>query len=409
MAKSQDLNPLDRPREAQTSLLDDEPQLTQLDPTEKNLSFLLDAAIYHPLGQVDVPPPFRKPLLPPPQQGTSITQAFAQLESLISRCDFLGAAHFAALCLTSGIVQAIDYTSIFKLLAIRYSCLELLGQVLLAAQESKALEDLSSEFYYIITDSADREVKEVDETNILHQHIMPFSLRVQALRLQSIGFSDPRRGITALYDLGLEVREHISSPSTTPAEKYEWSERLELIGIHVINSLIELGDLDCAQRTLAQSKPPDPRRYAHWAARMILLHLRLGQISRAKDLAKSAQLDEGVANLLISVVAIADGQLEEAADLLVKYGETNDEDGLTALARQDLAVAYLYLGKIEGASKLLEGLIQDGYSFHTLTVNLATIYDLTSDRSVSLKQGLAIKLANSQNRVKAFTNADFKL
>lgn len=310
------------------------------------------------------------------------------------------------MCLTSGLVQPTDHTTIFRLLAVRYSCLELLGQILLAAQESKALEDLTSEFYYINTKMSEDEKGLSPEVKPMPTHVMPFSLRIQALRLQSIGFSDPRRGITALYDLGLEMREHLSSPYISAEEMEEYRACLKSISVHVVNSLIELGDLDCAERTLAQCQPLDEKARHVWTGRMILLLIRLGRLSKAIELANEPFMPENEKSLLQSIIMIADGKVEDAAQILGKQDSNND---LGALAKSNLAVALLYLGRIREASAVLEGLVKAGYSFQALTVNMATIYDLSTDQSKGLKQGLVSRLATSQTRTKAFTNADFKL
>lgn len=358
---------------------------------------------------MDVPVPFRKPFPGPPPPGTTTKQALNHVQSLITKGDFLGAAHLAAICLTSGLVQPTDHVSIFKLLATRYSCLELVGQLLLAAQEAKALEDLSSEFYYVVPEVTEAEVEEHDGQRPLAEHIMPFSLRVQAIRLQNIGFSDPRRGVTMLYDLGLEVREHLASPYTTAEDRAEWSKRLESLSMHVVNALIELGDLDCAQRTLAQSRPVDPKAQARWRSRMVLMLVKLGQVSQAQQyLDRMEPYDDGK-TVLSAILAVADGRVDEAARLLEDLSHTKDESDVAPLAKQNLAVALLYLGRISEAKRLLESLVEEGHSFPSLTVNLTTVFDLTSDRSRDQKVALVNKLAASQTQKRPFTNADFKL
>ena len=390
------------------NLLQDDPE-AHVDPAgDKDLSFLLDAAIFHPLSQVDVPPPLRKPFARPPPAGTNTTQALAQVDALVAQCDLLGAAHLAAICLTGGLVQPTEHNTIFKLLAIRYSCLELTSQTLLAAQEAKALEDLSSDFYYIASQVSEEELEAHNGQQPLARHVMPFPFRVQAMRLQNIGFSDPRRGITALYDLGMEVRENIASPYTTEAERQEWIMRLETLSMHVVNTLIELGDLDCAQRTLAQSKPTDPARSDRWTARMVLVLVKLGQLKQAQSYLDQL-VDEASEALFSSVIAVADGRLDAAAAFLESMAEDNAHQELASLAKQNLAVAYLYSGRIQQAAQLLEQLVSNGQSFHSLTINLATIFDLTSDKSRDQKVNLVNKLASSQPKTRTFANADFKL
>ena len=409
LIRSQDVNPFEQPNYASASLLGGEPDEKLGTASEKDLSFLLDTSIYHPLSAVDVPIPFRKPFPGPPPRGTTIRQALGQVESLIGQCDFLGAAHLSAICLTSGLVQPTDHVSIFNLLAVRYSCLELIGQLLLAAQEAKALEDLSSEFYYLIPEATDAEIEAHDGQRPLATHIMPFSLRVQAIRLQNIGFSDPRRGVTMLYDLAFEAREHVASKYTPATEQSEWNKRLESLNMHVVNALIELGDLDCARRTLAQSKPREPEAQARWASRMILLLLKLGQVSQAREHLEHLPSDNDEGTILSAILAVADGKLEDAGALLEGLARLGDESEMASLAKQNLAVALLYLGKITEAKSLLEQLVEQGHSFPTLTINLATIFDLTSDRTRDQKAALAGKIAASQTQKRAFTNADFKL
>lgn len=332
-----------------------------------------------------------------------------QLDVLVAKCDFLGAASYSATCLTSGAIQPTDHSSIFRLLATRYSCLELIGQTVLAAQEAKALEDLSSDFYYVAPTVTDATVEAHNGIRPHARHIMPFTLRVQAIRLQNIGFSDPRRGVTALYDLGLEAREQLASPYASAREREEWMKRLRSLSMHVVNALVELGDLDCAQKTLTQSKPRDHREEAQWVSRMVLMLVKLGQLEKAKSYIETLEVDDKNRALLSSILATADGRVVDAAALLETATEEAADPELTALAKQNLAVAYLYVGRILDARTLLETLVDEGDSFQSLIVNLATIFDLTSDRSRDRKVNLINKLANSRTPRRPLTNADFKV
>ncbi|EXJ69690.1 uncharacterized protein A1O5_06761 [Cladophialophora psammophila CBS 110553] len=378
---------------------------------ERDLSFLLDASIYHPLSQLEVPGPFRKPFLPPPNAETPLKASMQQLDSLLSQCDFLRAAQLAASILVSGTVRPTDAKSIFRLLEIRYSCLELSGNLLFAAQEAKALEDLSSGFYY---DEPNPERGADDDLvggQKVPSHIMPFPLRLQALRLQSIGFSDPRRGVSTLYDVGLECREHLSALSTSSEQRSLWTERLCEVSIRVVNALIEMGDVDCAARTLAGMKPATDEHLAHWTSRMILLKVKMGDVAGAERLIESGSLGPQDKLVLKSLLAIADGRYDDAMKGLSENGATADPD-LAALVEQNLAVAYLYQGEVRKSRQLLEKLVNDGHSFQTLTINLATVYDLTSDRSRELKTSMVSQIASHRrhpDRMRAYVNADFKL
>jgi len=376
----------------------------------KDLSFLLDPSIYHSLSQLEVPAPFRRPFS---QYSGKITveESLTRLETLLSQCDFLRAAQLAGSILTSGLLQPTDDQTIFHLLAVRYSCLELSGNVLLAAQEAKALEDLSSAFYYDDPGAVAGAPESLDDGRSLPRHIVPFPLRLQALRLQSIGFSDPRRGVSSLYDVGLECRKHLSSLSTPVEERRVWESRLEEMGVRVVNALIEMGEVDGARRALAIMKPAGTEDVAIWTSRMILLHIRMGDLLEAQKLLDDATLKPEDSLFLGSLLAIAEGRYDDAAETLSQTVTTVDPN-LKALVQQNLAVAYLYIGEGQKAKAIMEELVDDQHSFQTLTINLATLYDLSSDRSRDLKAGLASRIASqreSSGQLYAFTNADFKL
>lgn len=382
----------------------------EADREERDLSFLLDASIYHPLSQLEVPGPFRKPFLPPPTSETPIARSLDQLDALLSQCEFLRAAHFSGMILTSGTVRNSDTRTIFRLLAVRYSCLELTGHLLFAAQEAKALEDLSSAFYYDDLNPQDDAEDDAEQPRKVPRHIMPFSLRLQGLRLQSIGFSDPRRGVSTLYDTASECREHLTSPATPPEQRKIWASRLQEVSIRVVNALIEIGDLDCAARTLETMKPSSSEDGPTWEARMILLRIKMGDVSKASHVIEASSLRPAERRALEALLAIATGQYKDASKTLLE-ADQEIEPSLRALIKQNLAVAYLYNGEVQKAKLILEELIQDDHSFQTLTINLATIYDLSSDRSRELKSGLVSRIAADGNphQPRAFTNADFKL
>jgi trafficking protein particle complex subunit 12 len=379
------------------------------EPAEsKDLSFLLEPSIYHPLSQLDVPGPFRRPF--PVDQSTTIKLAdnMKLLDTLLADCNFIGAAFVAGSLLASGTLTPTDSGTIFRLLAVRYSCLELSGNVMLAAQEAKALEDLGSAFYYDDLTEVEPN-QEDDNVRPLPRHIMPFNLRLQALRLQSIGFSDPRRGVAALYDLGLECRDKIASIQNSESDRQVWSLRLQEVGARVINALIEMGDLDCARRTLESMKPASPHasRTTEWTYRMALVCLKLGLTERVEDLVEGLESQQPI---LASLLAIAEDDLDRAEALLQDLTDADTE--ISGLAKQNLAVALLFKGEIERARTILESLVDQQESFQTLTVNLATLFDLMSDQSRNMKSALVGRLASQSGTLKqprAFTNSDFKL
>ncbi|KAK4952889.1 hypothetical protein LTR66_013708 [Elasticomyces elasticus] len=339
-------------------------------PAAKDLSFLLDPAIYHAISQENIPAPFQKPLISPPPTNILLKALVVHIDDLCKNCDFVNAAHLAAVGLTRH-VQPTDNISIFKLLTIRYSCLELLSQTTVAAQEAGALEDLSSDFYYTQVENNDAMVEARNGRRPIAKHIMPFELRIQAMRLQNIGFNDPRRTVTGLYELGLECRQQIASPYTSGEERGEWKERLE---------------------NLMQLKPTAEAKQALWNANMVLLLAKMGKLERAYGHVKDMP-DSTTKSLLGATVALADEQIKQAKSMLSSIeGEPNAE--IAALVKQNLAVALLYQGKIEEAQKILEDMITAGGASSSLVLNLATIFDLTTDKVQGEKIGLTQELAN---------------
>lgn len=264
------------------------------------------------------------------------------LNKQLSQGHFLLAAHLSAKLLTSPLIQSSDANVIFTLLYTRLACLELTGNSAFAAQESKALEDLNSTFYYVDADfKVDSDVHGHARRSY---HIVPWPLRVLAVRLQSIAFGDSRRSITGLYELGFEARRELMQPGLDKTQKQIWRDRLYDLGVRTVNALVEMGDLDAAQRSLnnlGDSENIDNQ------ARSILLALRIGNLALAKDiLEKSTVLQDGI---LKPLTTMAEGSYEEAA---VQWKALLDNS--TQLDRpmivQNLAVCLLYTGQLNEVS-----------------------------------------------------------
>lgn len=262
------------------------------------------------------------------------------LDNLLKDGHFLPAAHFSVLILLSPVTSPTDCASIFHLLYIRLSCLELTGNTAFAAQEAKALEDLSSAFYFI---DLDPEATDPGHTAIRRKNIVPWPLRVLAVRLQSIGFGDARRGIAGFYELGLEARRELQRPEISYEEQSEWKERLSDLGIRVVNTLIEMGDLDTARRSLAILKRPAKNSKSE-VARMVLLNLRIGDIEGARKVLECTSHADG--DILRPLVSMADGRYNDAATEWEGLREKSFDNGDKAMIVQNHAVCLLYLGKL---------------------------------------------------------------
>lgn len=290
---------------------------------------------------------FRSPFYSPNIEEP-IEVSLGSLNEFLAKGHFLLAAHLSAILLTSPSMRPSDSKTIFTLLYTRLACLELTGNTALAAQESKALEDLHSTFYYVDTDLLAAGDVAPQVPNKSSYHIVPWPLRVLAVRLQSIGFGDPRRGITGLYELGFEARQEIMRPGLDKSKRQIWQERLLDLGVRSVNALVEMGDLDAAQRSLNNLGFGDSDSDSI-KTRTALLALRIGDVTAAKEiLSKSDVLREGILKPLTSM---ADGRYGDAISewraLLDNPIKSNEP-----MIVQNLAVCLLYTGQLSEVSDI---------------------------------------------------------
>ncbi|KAJ5390654.1 uncharacterized protein N7496_001722 [Penicillium cataractarum] len=367
----------------------------------KDLSFLLRNNIFHPLSQVDIPSPLRSEfvVLNP---GEPLSSSLGLLEKLLSEGRFLVAAHFASSILTSSLISPTDIKVIFSLFYTRLACLELSGNTVLAAQESKALEDLNSTFYYIDSSLDDTEAEKQHEKvhTDFPRHIVPWPLRVLAVRLQSIGFGDSRRSIGGLYEIGLEARSQIMRNDCSDSERKIWRERLADLGIRSVNALVEMGDLDAAKRSLESLRASEDTEAMK--LRKSLLFLRIGDLDAAERVFGDSRESKEAA-LLKPLLSMSEGRYQDAVtEWRALHEDTQRTD--KALVGQNLAVCLLYSGKLDEARQLLEDQVSAHHSFGSLIFNLSTVYELCSDSAGTLKGKLAATIA--EQPVSGQTNLD---
>ncbi|TVY27321.1 hypothetical protein LHYA1_G002961, partial [Lachnellula hyalina] len=354
--------------------------------TQKDFSYLLRPEIYHPLTLLDVPPPFRTTASQPDPS--------TPLEVLLSAGHFRSAAIKASQLLTAP--QAPPTPTIFSLLYIRLSCLTLCNQTPLAAQEVKCLEDLNSSYY------------RDDESGV---HLVPWNLRVLAVRLQGMGYADARRGVMGFYELAREARLALTSLKKTLAisptssisdEIALWEERLSELAIRVASALIEMQDLEGAAHFLDTSSPTSSptQTLPPLQTQNALLYLCLGDVEAARSCIDTPTEDDAqddAGKVILALAQMADGEFDACVQIweeLIASASTGGTDGgELAMYRQNLAVCLLYLGRMDHAKEALESLIDEGNSFHALTFNLSTIYELCTERSRALKIGLAERVA----------------
>ncbi|RDA82881.1 hypothetical protein CP532_0393 [Ophiocordyceps camponoti-leonardi (nom. inval.)] len=374
-----------------------------------DFSFLLRPEIYHPLTALNVPTSFRDSPKQPDDPDTKVSQ-------LLQRGHFRAAAIAAVQELTGSRageekerekekgrgVDPRDGRRILDLFYTRLACLTLIDATPIAAQEAKALEDLNSVRVYVD-----------DKTG---QHLAPWPLRLLNVRLQSLGFGDPRRAVMSYYDLAREARLQIcKSRKVQDGEDAKlWTERLHDLAMLVAGALVDMDDLAGAAHLL-ESLPEATTTMTTTGSRSsrlslcrALLALQIGDVDRARKWAGSKDDADKVMQALCDV---ADADYEAALAKWQAIEEEGEEDEAVAVNK---AVCLLYLGRMdEGRAVLERRLAMKGASSpsHSLLFNLSTMYELCTDNHRRLKMGLAERVASMEESAAGWerNNADFKL
>ena len=255
------------------------------------------------------------------------------LHQLLERGHFRAAAIAAVQELTGsgagGGVDPQDADRIFSLLYTRLACLTLIDSTPLAAQEVKALEDLNSPRTYI------------DETT--GEHLVPWELRVLNVRLQALGFGDPRRAVMSYHDLAREARDHIRKASTRHdnSARELWKARLHDLGIKVAGALIEMEDLSGAAHHLSTLRDHGDGKLALSKA---LLWLHLGNAEQARSCARHCSNDTAdTEKIILALCDMADADHQAALEKWQGLGDSLEGDEMVGV---NMAVCLLYLGKI---------------------------------------------------------------
>ena len=406
----------------------------------KDFSYLLRPEIYHPLpataaAATNVPQPFQDASGRHPDPDATVGIADDVSGTLLA--DLLAAGHFRAAAIVAArqlvaTPDPTDYARIFSLLYTRLVCLLLLDATSLATQEAKALEDLNNLFYRA-------DPVPGANANQLPPHLVPWELRVLHVRLQALGFGDPRRAVMSYYELAREARIRISDALAMQddAARELWKLRLSELAIQVAGALIEMDDLAGAAAHLrnlnGQSSHTNTSATTRSSRRITmaraLLWLQLGDVDEARaamgggddpdagdtplprDTHDSGDRDSGqlATRVVTALCDMADGEYKTALASWRRLREEAPDDEMIGV---NLAVCLLYVGQMQEGRTILEQLVDAGASSHTLLFNLSTMYELCTDRAKTLKLGLAQRVADQtpvagQSWEK--TNADFKL
>ena len=264
------------------------------------------------------------------------------------------------------------------------------------------LEDLSSSFY---------------RHPITNSHLVPWDLRVLAVRLMGIGYADARRGIMGYYELARDARTEIGK-TKDKAERGMWRLRLSDLGMRVANALVEMDDLEAAARHLESLKigSQNDEEEQSLKARLALLYLRIGNLTMARryiDPQGDLHFKSPYISTLKPLLSMTEGDYSSAVSQFSIIKDEARFAELNPMFTQNLAVCLLYDGHIIEARSLLESMISLGYSFRALLFNLSTIFELSTDRARSLKNTLAVKVAQRDGAEDGVGfergNTDFKL
>lgn len=290
----------------------------------KDFAYLLKPEIYHPLNTQTIPAPFRtSPRQPSPE---------TPIPDLLAQGHFRAAAVAAVHALTgTGVAGSApdpaDHARIFDLLYTRLSCLTMMDATQIAAQEARALEDVNNGAAY------------VDEVS--GAHLVPWDLRVLVVRLQALGFGDPRRAVMSYYDLAREARARVAEARAAHdhSASEAWKDRLADLGVRVAGALVEMDDPVGAAQHLATLRGRGDGKLEMMKA---LLWLHLGDVGAARRCVKQGG---EVADRVVSALCdMADGSYEAALSAWRELKDELDGDEMVAV---NLAVCHLYTGKMD--------------------------------------------------------------
>jgi len=298
-----------------------EPTVTIIDREAKSFSFLIRPENFLEIPQQDVPAPFRK------EQPEQISRK-GLLEALHD-------GHYRVAAFVAGeLLKACNDTdpeTIFRLLYVRFVCLQIVGLHAQAAQESKCMQDVTLAFF------RDR-----------GRHLMPWELRVLVVRLQAIGFKDWRRGIMSYYELAREAR--FEARRAPVSERQMWAMRLKDLGLRVANALIETKDLQSATQHL-NTLATDGDDAGVMKTRLALLYLRCGDVDAAK---RCFDLTDKHSKFLHPLCTMAEGDFTTAANLWTAVKSNIDEStDEAATVDQAIAICKLYDGQVHEVRHIL--------------------------------------------------------
>ncbi|EWC46213.1 hypothetical protein DRE_04591 [Drechslerella stenobrocha 248] len=274
--------------------------------------------------------------------------------------------------------SATDSFHIFNLWYIRLTVLSLISAqtTAMASQEIKIFGDLTSGFY----------------RNSALVHVVPWDLRVLAIRLQALGFDDWRRCLEHFYMLAREARAEAIKHRTSPALFKLWRSRLLDLGLRIAAALVEISDLDGAERHLKalleeRDELDESGGAGTFRLREAVLYVQLGQLDTAKNcyLANGVGEGEDVDAVIEGLRLMAIDDYEGAALLwkgLVDKESGGSENETRTIYLVNMVASLLYLRRLPEAQSTSSFKPQStldrqlAYSYKSLAFNIATLHNM---------------------------------
>lgn len=179
------------------------------------------------------------------------------------------------------------------------------------------------------------------------EHLVPWELRVLNVRLQALGFGDPRRAVMSYHELAREARDHASKASARHdnSARELWKARLHDLGIKVAGALIEMDDLSGAAHHLGTLRDRGDGKVPLSKA---LLWLHLGDAEKARSCARQCSGDAAdTEKIILALCDMADAEYEAAVDKWQSLSSLSEGDEMVGV---NTAVCLLYLGKMHEVS-----------------------------------------------------------
>jgi tetratricopeptide (TPR) repeat protein len=184
-------------------------------------------------------------------------------------------------------------------------------------------------------------------------HLVPWELRVLAVRLQGVGFNDPRKIIMGYYDLARQARMEIAGLNGKNVlydepERLLWETRLSDLGLRVASALVEMEDFEGATHHLRKlSSSRSYLQVAHLNLQKAILWLRIGDVEAARGCMSGDAEADGI---IAALSDVAEGSYGDAVNAWQALCERNSGN---AMYRQNLAVCLLYAGRMDEVCALI--------------------------------------------------------